>query len=101
MNLPLTHIDGIKFRFVETLQEIIESFSGQFTAFSVVPHTPLDTTDVSLPTYDKDFKHVFGHKQAKRALEISTAGWHNVLMVSPPKHFQPFFRHLSKKVNLM
>lgn len=84
MNLPLTHIDGIEFRFVETLQEVIESFSGQFTAFSVVPPTPLDTTDVSPPIYGKDFQHVFGHQQAKRALEIAAAGGHNVLMVGPP-----------------
>ncbi|WP_225344126.1 ATP-binding protein [Virgibacillus sp. SK37] len=33
------------------------------------------------PTYDKDFKHVLGHKQAKRALEITSAGDHNVLKV--------------------
>jgi len=91
MNLPLTHVDGIEFRFVETLQEVIQSFSGQFTAFSVIPSILLGTTDVSLPTYDKDFQHVFGHQQAKRALEIATAGGHNVLMVSPPKHSHPFF----------
>jgi predicted ATPase with chaperone activity len=32
------------------------------------------TTETTLPTYDKDFKHVLGHKQAKRALEIAVAG---------------------------
>ncbi|WP_231514935.1 ATP-binding protein [Oceanobacillus salinisoli] len=37
-----------------------------------------------IPTYNKDFKHVLGHKQAKRALEIAATGGHNVLMVGPP-----------------
>ncbi|OZU88227.1 hypothetical protein CIL03_11270 [Virgibacillus indicus] len=33
-DFPLQSMEGIEFRFVETLQEVIESFSGQLTAFS-------------------------------------------------------------------
>lgn len=33
-DMPINQIDGIEFRFVETLQDVIESFSGQLTVFS-------------------------------------------------------------------
>jgi len=82
-DIPLETIDGIEFRFVETLQEVIDSFSGQLSAYSLTTKSTQKPTDI-LPTYDKDFKHVLGHKQAKRALEIAAAGGHNVLMVGPP-----------------
>lgn len=34
-NFPITQMDGMEFRFVETLQETIESFSSQLTTFSI------------------------------------------------------------------
>ena len=37
-----------------------------------------------LPTYDIDFSDILGQEQAKRVLEISAAGRHNVLMIGPP-----------------
>src|SRR5699024_10220945 len=33
-DFPLEQMEGIEFRFVETLHDVIESFSGQLTAFS-------------------------------------------------------------------
>ncbi|MUV37156.1 Competence protein ComM [Lentibacillus sp. JNUCC-1] len=68
-------------------QDVVESFSGQMQ-LNVSPRGATSRiTDLSESitlTYDKDFKHVLGHKQAKRALEIAAAGGHNVLMVGPP-----------------
>ncbi|RDW21442.1 magnesium chelatase [Oceanobacillus arenosus] len=83
-DFPLQSIEGIEFRFAETLQEVIDSFSGQLTAFSTSFFSSSDSTEEITPTYDKDFQHVLGHKQAKRALEISAARGHNVLMTGPP-----------------
>ena len=84
VDTPITQIEGLEFRFVETLQETIESFSGQLTSFSITSTPSLGSTEMNTPTYDKDFKYVLGHRQAKRVLEIAAAGGHNVLMVGPP-----------------
>ncbi|SHG03676.1 magnesium chelatase family protein [Ornithinibacillus halophilus] len=81
---PLSHIDGIEIRFVETLQEVIESFSGQLTTSIFTSSHTTEPPQVVTPSYDKDFKHILGHQKAKRALEIAAAGGHNVLMVGPP-----------------
>lgn len=82
--IPLTHIEGIEFHFVETLHEVIESFSSQLTTFALPATTSLVPPDDSPPNYEKDFQYVLGHKQPKRALEIAAAGGHNVLMTGPP-----------------
>lgn len=83
-NIPFESIDGIELRFVETLQEVIDSFSGQLSVyFNAMSSTEKSTAPI-LPIYDKDFRSILGHKQAKRALEIAAAGGHNVLMVGPP-----------------
>ncbi|WP_068675255.1 YifB family Mg chelatase-like AAA ATPase [Oceanobacillus sp. Castelsardo] len=83
-DIPIETVNGLEFRFVQTLQEVIESFSGQISAFSLPIKSSQKPIELPPPTYDKDFKHVLGHKQAKRALEIAAAGGHNVLMVGPP-----------------
>lgn len=83
-DINLTYIDGLEFRFVETLQDVIESFSGQLNTFSITSSAQEAQKTVPIPTYDKDFQHVLGHKQAKRSLEIAAAGGHHVLMVGPP-----------------
>lgn len=47
------------------------------------PHKEiLDVLDYSEST--TDMRHIKGQEQAKRALEISAAGGHNILMVGPP-----------------
>ncbi|MFS1511143.1 ATP-binding protein [Chengkuizengella sp. SCS-71B] len=32
----------------------------------------------------RDFQHIIGQEQSKRALKIAVVGGHNVLMVDPP-----------------
>ena len=43
-------------------------------------------TDKTSPQviYKNDLKDIYGHKHAKRALEIAAAGGHNMLMIGPP-----------------
>jgi len=76
-DIPLIQIDGIEFRFVETLQDVIESFSGQLTAFTSTSTLQNQPAEEVTFTHEKDFQHVIGHEQAKRALEIAAAGGHH------------------------
>ncbi|RKQ13186.1 ATP-binding protein [Oceanobacillus bengalensis] len=102
-DVPLSTIDGIEFRYVETLQEVVESFSGQLAAFSLPTITPKEPTEQTF-SFGKDYRHILGHKQAKWALEIAVAGGRNVLMSGPPgcgksllsETFPSFWRGISR-----
>lgn len=74
----------MEFCFVETLHDVVASFSGQLSSFAITAMPSTETAKPKPVTYDKDFQHILGHKQAKRALEIAAAGGHNVLMTGPP-----------------
>ena len=74
---------------------MIEFFYGQLITFSVPATTSSEPTDDLPLNYEKDFQHIFGHKQAKRALEIAAAGEHNVLMTGPPGCGKLYFLRLS------
>lgn len=47
-DLPINNIEGIELRFVETLQEVIESFSGQLTISQL---STSQTSNTTLQTY--------------------------------------------------
>ncbi|WP_428909798.1 YifB family Mg chelatase-like AAA ATPase [Niallia sp. Krafla_26] len=84
-DLPFQQMDGIRLIFVQTLKEVIQSFSSQMTfpLLQKVSSHPESTAPI-IPVYEKDFKDIIGLKQEKRALEIAAAGAHHVLMSGPP-----------------
>ena len=74
-------IDGINIYPVGSLPELVEAILGRN------PIEPfVNNEDISLKIHgeDVDFSDVKGQDSLKRAMEISAAGGHNLLMIGPP-----------------
>lgn len=74
-------IDELTIYPVETLKELLYHLSGQSY---ISPQPPTALTGATPPTYAYDMKDIKGQEHAKRALEIASAGGHNILMKGPP-----------------
>ena len=81
-DLPFTNLEGIELRFVHSLDDVVQSLSGNHF-FQPSPKNP-EKTPPQITQDEKDFKYIIGHQRAKRALEIAAAGAHNVLLIGPP-----------------
>lgn len=76
-------VDNLEVIGIDHLVEAIDFLQGQRT----ITPTVIDTRDEFFTQQDHiqlDFSHVQGQENIKRAMEISAAGGHNVLMVGPP-----------------
>jgi magnesium chelatase family protein len=74
-------VEGITVHPVKTLPQIVEALSG------AVPIEPVrvDIEKVfQAPGHSVDFGDVRGQENVKRALEVSAAGGHNLIMIGPP-----------------
>lgn len=66
---------------VASLGEVIAHLRGEV---AVRPYVPLHLAADDEPSYAVDLAFVKGQEHVKRALEVATAGGHNLLMSGPP-----------------
>ena len=75
-------IPGIKVYGVKTLSQLCDHFS-HIQSIEPTPFAEFTAADLVLES-PFDMQHVKGNEHAKRALEISASGQHNILMSGPP-----------------
>ncbi|MCM1507822.1 MAG: YifB family Mg chelatase-like AAA ATPase [Ruminococcus flavefaciens] len=73
-------IDGINVYAVKNVNELIEHFRHQKMLTPCERYIPSDTEYIET----LDFSDVIGQQSAKKALEISVAGGHNVMLIGNP-----------------
>lgn len=67
---------------VSSLEEVVRFLRKEITLSPQRLHLP--SLMDSFSGYDVDLSEVYGQYQAKRALEISAAGFHHLLLIGPP-----------------
>ncbi len=66
---------------VESLRQLADWLRGEIEIEIPKPSFALDE---AIANYQTDFQEIKGQEHVKRALEVASAGGHNVLMVGPP-----------------
>lgn len=75
-------VESIKVIPVDTLSDVVEFFNGR----KAIEALKIDINEVFKKglQYHVDFSEIHGQEQAKRALEVTAAGAHNIIMIGPP-----------------
>lgn len=66
----------------ESLKEVVDFLAGNIKKEPV--RVDLQEIFSNFESFDVDFSEVYGQHQAKRAMEISAAGFHPVMLIGPP-----------------
>jgi magnesium chelatase family protein len=75
-------VDGVSTYPVRSLTQVVELLNGREAWIPLM----IDRQQLlaQRSNYDVDFRDVRGQYQAKRAMEIATAGAHNIILIGPP-----------------
>ncbi|QQR80926.1 MAG: YifB family Mg chelatase-like AAA ATPase [Deltaproteobacteria bacterium] len=76
-------VDKIEVCGVSSLVELVQHYTGEKVLIPASP-SELPKTSVSNSFSHFDFSEIKGQTQSKRAIEVSAAGGHNLLMIGPP-----------------
>jgi len=68
---------------VEDLKEVVDFFNGDLELERTIVNTRDEFLE-NISHFDMDFSDVRGQENIKRAMEISAAGGHNVILIGPP-----------------
>ena len=75
-------VEGVEVYGFESLKDVVDFLVGNIKKEPV--RVDLQEIFSNFESFDVDFSEVYGQHQAKRAMEISAAGFHPVMLIGPP-----------------